>query len=106
MIPLAGKTIAEKIFSAHSGTDARAGDIVVADVDFVTSAPALSPLDQQPPISHLVGIYVAAIAVMKGAFFLWTIVKSVFTLSVMTLFLMPLQSKKGIFGITPGEEGI
>jgi len=30
-----GKTISEKILSAHSGKDARAGDIVVADIDFM-----------------------------------------------------------------------
>lgn len=29
-----GKTIAEKILSNHSGTDAHAGDIVVADIDY------------------------------------------------------------------------
>lgn len=29
-----GKTIAEKILSSHSGKDARAGDIVIADIDF------------------------------------------------------------------------
>lgn len=40
----AGRTIAEKIFSAHSGTDARAGDIVVADVDFVMGQDGTSPL--------------------------------------------------------------
>ncbi len=40
----AGKTIAEKIFSAHAGTDARAGDIVVADVDFVMGQDGTSPL--------------------------------------------------------------
>jgi len=39
-----GKTIAEKIFSAHSGTDAHAGDIVVADVDFVMGQDGTSPL--------------------------------------------------------------
>jgi 3-isopropylmalate/(R)-2-methylmalate dehydratase large subunit len=39
-----GKTIAEKILSAHSGTDARAGDIVVADVDFVMGQDGTSPL--------------------------------------------------------------
>ena len=44
LIPLAGKTIAEKIFSAHSGTDAHAGDIVVADVDFVMGQDGTSPL--------------------------------------------------------------
>jgi 3-isopropylmalate/(R)-2-methylmalate dehydratase large subunit len=41
---LPGKTIAEKIFSAHSGTDAHAGDIVVADVDFVMGQDGTSPL--------------------------------------------------------------
>src|SRR3989338_5872163 len=30
-----GKTIAEKILSEHSGKDARAGDIVIADLDFM-----------------------------------------------------------------------
>lgn len=32
---MTGKTIAEKILSAHSGQDARAGQIVIADVDYV-----------------------------------------------------------------------
>jgi len=41
---VSGKTIAEKIFSAHSGTDARAGDIVVADVDFVMGQDGTTPL--------------------------------------------------------------
>ena len=41
---MSGKTIAEKIFSAHSGTDAYAGDIVVADVDFVMGQDGTSPL--------------------------------------------------------------
>jgi 3-isopropylmalate/(R)-2-methylmalate dehydratase large subunit len=40
----AGKTIAEKVLSAHAGTDARAGDIVVADVDFVMGQDGTSPL--------------------------------------------------------------
>ncbi len=44
MIAIPGKTIAEKIFSAHSGTDARAGDIVVAQVDFVMGQDGTSPL--------------------------------------------------------------
>jgi len=44
VITISGKTIAEKIFSAHSGTDARAGDIVVADVDFVMGQDGTSPL--------------------------------------------------------------
>ena len=41
---MAGKTIAEKIFSAHSGTDAHAGDIVIADVDFAMSQDGTSAL--------------------------------------------------------------
>lgn len=44
MSDIAGKTIAEKIFSAHSGTDAHAGDIVIADVDFVMGQDGTSPL--------------------------------------------------------------
>ena len=44
LIELPGKTIAEKIFSAHSGTDAHAGDIVVADVDFVMGQDGTTPL--------------------------------------------------------------
>jgi len=41
---VSAKTIAEKIFSAHSGTDAHAGDIVVADVDFVMGQDGTTPL--------------------------------------------------------------
>ncbi|MDP2181306.1 MAG: 3-isopropylmalate dehydratase large subunit [Actinomycetota bacterium] len=41
---MSGQTIAEKIFSAHSGTEAHAGDIVVADVDFVMGQDGTSPL--------------------------------------------------------------
>ena len=44
MIAIAGKTIAEKIFSAHSDTDAYAGDIVIAQVDFVMGQDGTSPL--------------------------------------------------------------
>ncbi len=44
MIEIAGKTIAEKILSAHSGEDARAGDIVIADVDMVMGQDGTSPL--------------------------------------------------------------
>ncbi|MDZ4167797.1 MAG: 3-isopropylmalate dehydratase large subunit [Coriobacteriia bacterium] len=44
MSVIPGKTIAEKIFSAHSGTDAFAGDIVVADVDFVMGQDGTTPL--------------------------------------------------------------
>lgn len=44
VIAIPGKTIAEKIFSAHSATDAYAGDIVIADVDFVMGQDGTSPL--------------------------------------------------------------
>jgi 3-isopropylmalate/(R)-2-methylmalate dehydratase large subunit len=44
VIPIAGKTIAEKIFSSHSETDARAGDIVIANIDFVMSQDGTSAL--------------------------------------------------------------
>ncbi len=44
MRTIPGKTIAEKIFSAHSGTDSYAGDIVVADVDFVMGQDGTTPL--------------------------------------------------------------
>jgi len=44
VITIPGKTIAEKIFSAHSDSDARAGDIVIADVDFVMGQDGTSPL--------------------------------------------------------------
>lgn len=44
VVAIPGKTIAEKILSAHSGADARAGDIVVADVDFVMGQDGTSPL--------------------------------------------------------------
>jgi len=43
-IPGPGKTIAEKIISAHADLDVRAGDIVVADVDFVMGQDGTSPL--------------------------------------------------------------
>ncbi len=39
-----GKTISEKILSAHSGRDARAGDIVVAELDFVMAQDGTAPL--------------------------------------------------------------
>ena len=39
-----GKTIAEKILSIKSGTDAKANDIVVADLDFVMGQDGTSPL--------------------------------------------------------------
>ncbi|MBN2847956.1 MAG: 3-isopropylmalate dehydratase large subunit [Coriobacteriia bacterium] len=44
VVPISGKTIAEKIFSAHSDSDAHAGDIVVADVDFVMGQDGTTPL--------------------------------------------------------------
>lgn len=44
MSPIAGKTISEKIFSAHAGTDSYAGDIVVAELDFVMGQDGTSPL--------------------------------------------------------------
>ncbi|MEW6229637.1 MAG: 3-isopropylmalate dehydratase large subunit [Bacillota bacterium] len=39
-----GKTIAEKILSNHCGQDVRAGDLVLADVDFVMAQDGTSPL--------------------------------------------------------------
>ncbi len=39
-----GKTIAEKILSEHSGRDARAGEIVLADLDFLMGQDGTSPL--------------------------------------------------------------
>lgn len=39
-----GKTIAEKILSNHCGKEVRAGDLVLADVDFVMSQDGTSPL--------------------------------------------------------------
>jgi 3-isopropylmalate/(R)-2-methylmalate dehydratase large subunit len=44
VVTIAGKTIAEKIFSTHSGNDAHANDIVIADVDFVMGQDGTSPL--------------------------------------------------------------
>lgn len=44
MIAIAAKTISEKIFSAHSGEDAYAGDIVIADIDFAMSQDGTSAL--------------------------------------------------------------
>jgi len=41
---LSNKTISEKIFSAHCDSDARAGDIVVADIDFAMSQDGTSAL--------------------------------------------------------------
>jgi 3-isopropylmalate/(R)-2-methylmalate dehydratase large subunit len=39
-----GKTISEKILSAHSGKDARSGDIVIAGLDFVMAQDGTAPL--------------------------------------------------------------
>lgn len=39
-----GKTVSEKILSAHSGTDAKAGDIVLADVDYAMGQDGTTPL--------------------------------------------------------------
>ena len=39
-----GKTIAEKILSEHSDRDARAGEIVLAELDFVMGQDGTSPL--------------------------------------------------------------
>ncbi len=39
-----GKTVSEKILSKHSGEDAYAGDIVVAEVDFAMSQDGTTPL--------------------------------------------------------------
>ena len=41
---MSGKTISEKILSAKSRTDARAGDVVVCDVDLVVGTDASSPM--------------------------------------------------------------
>jgi 3-isopropylmalate/(R)-2-methylmalate dehydratase large subunit len=39
-----GKTISEKILGAHSGVDARAGDIVIAEVDYMMAQDGTAPL--------------------------------------------------------------
>jgi 3-isopropylmalate/(R)-2-methylmalate dehydratase large subunit len=39
-----GKTISEKILSAHSGADAHAGDIIVADIDYSMGQDGTTPL--------------------------------------------------------------
>ena len=44
MKKMAGKTIAEKILSRKSGTDARAGQIVIADVDYVMVNDVTGPI--------------------------------------------------------------
>ena len=39
-----GKTIAEKIFSSHSGRDVQAGDIVICELDFAMAQDGTAPL--------------------------------------------------------------
>lgn len=39
-----GKTISEKILSSHSGADARAGEIVIAELDFMMAQDGTAPL--------------------------------------------------------------
>ena len=39
-----GKTISEKILGAHSGTDAKAGDMVVAEIDYAMGQDGTTPL--------------------------------------------------------------
>ena len=41
---MAGKTISEKILSARSGVDARAGDVVVCEIDFALGTDAATPM--------------------------------------------------------------
>jgi len=41
---VAGKTISEKILSARSGVDARAGDVVVCELDFALGTDAATPM--------------------------------------------------------------
>jgi 3-isopropylmalate/(R)-2-methylmalate dehydratase large subunit len=41
---IVGKTISEKIFSNHTGSDVRAGDLVVTGVDFMMGQDGTSPL--------------------------------------------------------------
>ena len=38
-----GQTMAEKILSAHSGSEARAGDLVIAELDYVMAGDAKGP---------------------------------------------------------------
>jgi 3-isopropylmalate/(R)-2-methylmalate dehydratase large subunit len=42
--PTVGRTISEKILGSHSGTAARAGDIVVAELDFMMAQDGTAPL--------------------------------------------------------------
>src|SRR3954469_26072604 len=41
---MAGKTVSEKILSAKSGTDAKAGDVVVCNTDWVLGTDAAGPM--------------------------------------------------------------
>ena len=41
---MAGKTVGEKILSARSGVDARAGDVVVCEIDFALGTDAATPM--------------------------------------------------------------
>lgn len=41
---MAGKTLAEKVLSVHSGKDARAGGIVLADVDYLMASDTTGPM--------------------------------------------------------------
>lgn len=41
---MAGKTISEKILSAKSGVDARAGDVVVCEIDYALGTDAATPM--------------------------------------------------------------
>jgi 3-isopropylmalate/(R)-2-methylmalate dehydratase large subunit len=41
---VAGRTISEKILSARSGTDARAGDVVICELDFALGTDAATPM--------------------------------------------------------------
>ena len=40
---IVGQTMAEKILSAHSGCEARAGDLVIAELDYVMAGDAKGP---------------------------------------------------------------
>ena len=62
-----GKTISEKILSAHSGRDACAGDIVIAELDFMMAQDGTAPLS----IRSFEGMEGAAVAhPERAAFFI------------------------------------
>ena len=44
------KTISEKILSAKSGRDARAGDIVVCRIDWMLGTDAASPMEDRKSV--------------------------------------------------------